>query len=217
MPVVKRGTRQMVRVGLRLGLMAVLAVGAVSCAEPVLEATEEPFERTVFGNVFDTRAVRGKVQPLRLRSEMEGTFFEWMCLDCHGEPGGPGRHRESEANPELAEHRSIKDTFDHGPSVGCLNCHHPTNRIFYVEVDGSEMPAESADRLCAKCHGLVRRDWELGLHGRQNGYWDRTKGDRTRLSCIQCHDPHIPKPSPMRPDPPPIRSRLASREEGAGS
>ncbi len=202
---------------MRLGLMALLAAGVVSCAEPVLEDGEEAYERHVYGEVFNSRPIRGKVQPLRLRSEMEGTFFEWMCMDCHGEPGGPGRHRDSEANPELAEHTSIKETLDHGPGVQCLNCHHPTNRLFYVDVDGSEMPSEGADRLCAKCHGLIRKDWEQGLHGRQNGYWDPAKGEHTRLSCIQCHDPHVPKPAPMRADPPPIRSRLAAREEGAAS
>lgn len=211
MPGVKRVVGPITRGVTQFVLMLLVIVVAGSCAAPVLEAEEEPFERRVRGNVFDARPIRGEVRPLRLRSEMEGTFFEWMCVECHNEFGGPGRHRESEANPELAEHRAIKDELDHG-GLGCLDCHHPTNRLFYIDRDGSEMSSETADRLCAKCHGLVRRDWDLGIHGRHNGYWDRTKGERTRLSCIQCHGPHVAKSAPMRPDPPPLRSRLASRE-----
>jgi len=46
--------------------------------------------------------------------------------------------------------------------------------------------------LCSQCHGPQRRDYNMGLHGGMNGYWDLTKGGRTRNTCINCHDPHAP-------------------------
>lgn len=212
MPGVKLVARPIARRVSHLGLVFALAVASGSCAPPLPETTEGLFERPVFGNVFDTRAPRGRVQPLRLRMEAEGTYFEWMCLECHNGFGGPGRHEEPEANPDVAEHRFIQENLDHG-GLSCLNCHHPANRIFYVGRDGSEIPTEDPDRLCAKCHAPIHKDWASGLHGRRNGYWDPAKGPRTQLSCIQCHDVHIPKAPTMKPDPAPARSRLASREE----
>lgn len=197
----------------RYSLPFMLAMPCLACAPPLPETEEGLFERPVFGNVFDTRPPRGQIQPLRFRIEGEGSYFEWMCLECHNGFGGPKLHTESEANPEAAEHRTIKETFYHGEGISCLNCHHPANRIFYVDREGSEIPTEDPDRLCAKCHAPIAQDWQAGLHGRRNGHWDLTKGPRSRLSCIQCHDPHLPKAATVRPDPAPARSRLASREE----
>jgi hypothetical protein len=53
--------------------------------------------------------------------------------------------------------------------------------------------------LCAKCHGTIYRDWKAGVHGRENGYWNTQLGDKTKLRCIQCHDPHSPKFKDMKP------------------
>ena len=36
-----------------------------------------------------------------------------------------------------------------------------------------------------------------------NGFWIAVLGGKTRLRCIQCHDPHSPKFKPMTPLPPP--------------
>ena len=103
------------------------------------------------------------------------------------------------------EHKDIQ--LQHGNNKFCLNCHHPTNRNAFKHDDGTEIAEQDVVSLCARCHGTVHRDWQAGVHGRQNGSWDRTRGESTKLRCIQCHDPHNPKfptllalPAPHYPD-----------------
>lgn len=97
----------------------------------------------------------------------------------------------------FSEHKDIK--LEHGNNRFCLNCHHPTNRNAFVDYDGAEIAQADVVMLCAKCHGTIYRDWQAGVHGRQNGYWNRSMGEKTKLQCIQCHDPHSPKFKPMTP------------------
>jgi hypothetical protein len=47
-------------------------------------------------------------------------------------------------------------------------------------------------KLCAQCHGPQFRDYQHGAHGGMNGYWDLSRGGRSRNNCIDCHDPHAP-------------------------
>ena len=121
--------------------------------------------------------------------------WSYNCMECH--KLFPARwHYEGALN----EHKDI--TLDHGNNRFCLNCHHATNRTAFVDYDGSEIAEADVVLLCAKCHGTIHRDWKAGVHGRQNGYWDARQGDKTRLRCIQCHDPHSPKFKPIAPLPP---------------
>jgi formate-dependent nitrite reductase cytochrome c552 subunit len=57
--------------------------------------------------------------------------------------------------------------------------------------------------LCGSCHGPTFRDWEAGAHGRTSGFWNRTLGSASRLSCANCHDPHSPKIPTRQPAPGP--------------
>ena len=156
------------------------------------------FERQIEGNVFDSTPVRGAFGPLIYR---RGSFT-YRCSECHDDLRGA-------VKGELkGEHREIQAVFNHGMNTICLNCHHATDRGAYVAHDGSRIAAENPAQLCAKCHGPVFREWQIGIHGRQNGYWDRTKGRRTKLLCVQCHDPHRPAFAPMRPEPAPDYSRF---------
>jgi hypothetical protein len=59
--------------------------------------------------------------------------------------------------------------------------------------DGRSLPYSDVMSLCAQCHGPQFRDYQHGAHGGMTGYWDLSKGGRTRNSCIDCHDPHAPK------------------------
>ncbi len=136
-----------------------------------------PQQRTI-----DTQPVRGEFQPLRLKRY----GFVFKCTECHQTFRSPVERRVL-----VAEHTDLK--LDHGRNDYCFNCHHLTNRGAYSAHDGSEISSDEPTELCAKCHGLVYRDWEIGAHGRVAGYWDRTKGQADRLFCIQCHDPHAPK------------------------
>ena len=68
-----------------------------------------------------------------------------------------------------------------------------------MDYDGAEIAQADVVQLCAKCHGTIHRDWQAGVHGRQNGFWNANMGDKTKLRCIQCHDPHGPKFRAMKP------------------
>ncbi|HOX57206.1 MAG TPA: hypothetical protein P5205_08680 [Candidatus Paceibacterota bacterium] len=121
----------------------------------------------------------------------------------------------------MNEHKDIQ--LDHGNNRFCLNCHHPSNRNAFVDYDGGEIVEADVVQLCAKCHGTIYRDWQAGVHGRANGFWNAELGVKTRLRCIQCHDPHSPKFKALKPLPPlryppraPHTPRNRSSEQGAG-
>jgi len=129
---------------------------------------------------------------LRLR-RVEWTYD---CMECHRLLKPRWHHQ-----PLQGEHRDLE--LRHGANRFCLNCHHPTNRNVFVDYDGSEIPPSDVVRLCAKCHGPTYRDWKVGVHGRRNGYWNTAMGPQTRLSCIECHDPHAPRFQSIPPMPGP--------------
>jgi hypothetical protein len=114
--------------------------------------------------------------------------------------GSQPRSSGSEPLAVLNEHKDIQ--LEHGSNRFCLNCHHAANRNAFVDYDGAEIAPADIVQLCAKCHGTIYRDWQAGVHGRENGFWQIGRGIRTRLLCIQCHDPHSPKFKAMRPVPP---------------
>lgn len=179
-----------------LGLVAVAACSGCAPEEPPAGPL---YTRVVEGEVFDVAPVRGEFRPLLYR---RGSF-EYRCTECHNDFTSARRQ-----NPDVPEHASLAAHFDHGMNTLCVNCHHPTDRNSYVDYEGNPIPSTGPARLCAKCHGPTYREWEIGIHGRQNGSWQRDNPARTKLLCIQCHDPHNPKFAPMAADPPTIRSRF---------
>ncbi len=118
--------------------------------------------------------------------------WSYNCTECH--KLFPARWHYDRP---FVEHKDIK--LQHGENRFCLNCHHPKNRSAFVDYDGAEIPEADVVLLCAKCHGTTYRDWKAGVHGRQNGFWNASLGEKTKLRCIQCHDPHAPKFQPMKP------------------
>jgi hypothetical protein len=138
--------------------------------------------------------------------------WTYNCMECHKLL--PARWQYDRP---LNEHKDIK--LDHGNNRFCLNCHHATNRNAFMDYDGSEIAQADVVLLCAKCHGPTYRDWKAGVHGRANGFWKADLGDKTKLRCIQCHDPHHPKFQAMKPLPPlryPVRA-VQSDEAAAQS
>ncbi|MBI2929277.1 MAG: hypothetical protein HYY24_26735 [Verrucomicrobia bacterium] len=96
----------------------------------------------------------------------------------------------------------------HNRNSNCYNCHNPLNLEQLVTRDGRKLTLEESTRLCASCHGPTYRDWEVGVHGRTSGHWQRAAGAITRLDCVSCHHPHspefeslapAPKPNPLHP------------------
>lgn len=121
--------------------------------------------------------------------------WTYNCMECH--KLFPARWHYGGTNRPFNEHKEIN--LQHGENRFCLNCHHPTNRNSFVDYDGAEIAQMDVVKLCAKCHGTIYRDWEAGVHGRQNGFWNASMGDKTKLRCIQCHDPHSPKFKEIKP------------------
>ncbi len=119
--------------------------------------------------------------------------WTYNCMECHKLFPARWHYDDRPFN----EHKDLK--LDHGNNRFCLNCHHPTNRNAFVDYDGAEIAQADVVTLCAKCHGTIYRDWQAGAHGRENGFWNASLGDKTKLRCIQCHDPHSPKFKAMKP------------------
>lgn len=69
--------------------------------------------------------------------------------------------------------------------------------------NGGEIDFKDVNLVCASCHGNTYRDYEHGGHGRRQGYYDRTKGVQTAARCIDCHDPHNPAITGLKPAPGP--------------
>ncbi len=85
-------------------------------------------------------------------------------------------------------HRDIN--LQHADWQWCLDCHNTDERNYLRLINGETIPFEKSYRLCGQCHGLIYRDWKLGLHGRRVGQWN---GKKLYLLCAHCHDPHHPK------------------------
>jgi hypothetical protein len=136
--------------------------------------------------------------------------FERTCMDCH--KMFPPR----EVAPGwLLQHRHV--VLNHGINDQCRNCHDSIDRDRLVLQSGESIPYARVVELCAKCHGPIYRDWERGMHGRTQGYWDKDKGEQHRLSCTECHNPHtprVPAMEPVRPLPPPNTLRMSKPAEG---
>lgn len=191
----------------RCGLVTagvILVVAATSCSkESVIEDAAPLDNKDIRALVHDITPLRGEPGPLRLHRDGD----EEQCSTCHDKLSW-----RQGAVALAGEHRDI--TFDHGLNVFCLNCHHPKNSDVYVHYDGSEIPGDEPNRVCAKCHGPHFRDYGLGVHGRVNGYWNADLGEQTMLACIQCHDPHRPKFPLIRPEPPPALTRFSIDSRG---
>ncbi len=143
-----------------------------------------------------------QLQPVYTRG-----VYTYRCSDCHKIIPSPW-----ETDRQLTQHREIR--LQHGINTRCFNCHHRTNRDAFVDDYGNEIPWDQPQLLCAKCHGLVYRDWQHGAHGRTNGYWNSKQGPQTRRRCIECHDPHCPPFAAMAPAPGPQTLRMGLQDFG---
>lgn len=127
------------------------------------------------------------------------------CDDCHKLFTSP-----AETTRPLYQHTHI--VLNHGMNDRCFNCHDRDNRDRLTLRGTTTIPYVEVSRLCAKCHGLTYRDWQKGMHGRTNGYWDISQGTQVRLECIQCHNPHSPAYPQFKPLPPPHTLRLNDKD-----
>lgn len=134
-----------------------------------------------------------------------GDTSELECNTCH-ELNKPANLKLDDQGNVLLPKEHADLVMHHGRNDrnnSCFNCHNPLNREELLTKDGHKLKIEESTRLCASCHGPTYRDWELGVHGRISGYWNRALGPFTRLDCVSCHHPHAPIFAPLPPAPGP--------------
>lgn len=111
-----------------------------------------------------------------------------LCSTCHGlEELAP--EMPTTAADASGPHVGLR--LAHG-SLACASCHASEDVTALHLADGRTIPMREAMTLCAQCHGPQFRDYQHGSHGGMRGYWDRTRGERQRNHCVDCHDPHAP-------------------------
>ncbi|MGE0710423.1 MAG: hypothetical protein AB7N76_10095 [Planctomycetota bacterium] len=123
-----------------------------------------------------------------------GQVAEVACSVCHS---ARTPRPETAAASELDEfHQGL--TFAHG-RLACLACHDARDYDRLHLADGRPLAFADSLELCGQCHGPKRRDYDHGAHGGMRGYWDLTRGGRTRNHCTSCHDPHAPAYPRLQP------------------
>jgi hypothetical protein len=116
------------------------------------------------------------------------------CSTCHAARSANIATRESADLDEF--HQGM--AFAHG-NLTCISCHNPNNYDTLHLADGSSVEYSEVMTLCAQCHGPKTRDYQHGAHGGMTGYWDLSRGPRTRNNCVDCHAPHAPRFPAMKP------------------
>lgn len=127
-------------------------------------------------------------------NDIHGQPVTIACSTCHA-TRSPNFENKSVA--DLNEfHGSL--AFAHG-TVSCLSCHNSTDYDALKLADGSRVEFTDVMSLCAQCHGQQMNDYQHGVHGGMNGYWDLSRGPQEKNNCIDCHNPHAPQFPKMRP------------------
>jgi hypothetical protein len=101
--------------------------------------------------------------------------------------------------------------FEHG-KLKCAACHSEGQPPRLRLADGTRLEMAEAMQLCGQCHGQQLKNYEQGLHGGMQGYWDTTRGDRQKNHCVDCHDPHQPAFDQVQPKQPP-RDRFLNGDD----
>lgn len=182
--------------GLRLWAAEPTAGASPAAATP---PATTPAER------FATKLRPGPATP-RVRTgavDAQGAAVTVACSTCH---------QTTAPNPQLRSAADLKQfhrglDYRHG-NLTCLSCHQSSNYDALRLADGSTVPFAETMTLCSQCHGQKRRDYDHGAHGGMQGYWDLTRGARSRNTCVHCHDPHAPAQPLVQPVLPP-RDRLS--------
>lgn len=127
-------------------------------------------------------------------SDPQGRFGSVACSTCHSfrvpdfANRTPGDLHQFHQNIPMA----------HG-TLACYSCHNPEDTDTLRLADTTVVEYPDVMTLCAQCHASEAKAYVHGAHGGMNGYWDLTRGPRTRNNCIDCHDPHVPKFPSMQP------------------
>lgn len=78
----------------------------------------------------------------------------------------------------------------HSDQSLCLKCHQHKDGKSLILLTGELIAKDRVVELCGQCHGVIKRNWSLGIHGKKINSWTKS-GER--IVCIICHKPHEPK------------------------
>jgi hypothetical protein len=141
----------------------------------------------------------------------QGQAVTVECATCHATR--PPNFQNKRSNDLKEFHRHINLT--HG-NISCLSCHSAKDYNSLQLADGTKLEYRDVMQLCAQCHGAQMRDYERGVHGGMNGYWDRSRGPQYKNNCVDCHAPHHPKFPSMKTDFKPQDRFLSSSTTNSG-
>ena len=121
-------------------------------------------------------------------TDYHGQAVGVACMTCHTTRSPNLEAGRAGAVPAEFHQKLV---YAHG-GQSCLSCHNSQDYDALRLADGRKLAFADAQKLCQQCHGPQTRDYLHGSHGGMTGYWDKTKGTRTRRTCTDCHDPHAP-------------------------
>ena len=153
--------------------------------------TQEP-EASLKPAWYTPKTARGEI--------LENKSMVGSCYLCHAY--WVGIPDPTVIRPKFA-HATIE--LNHGTNDRCFNCHLIQDRNKYTANDGSGIMHVNVEQLCARCHGLIYKDWQGGTHGVRRGQWmPQTEFERINHDCTECHDPHSPDFQFKEYTPPPV-------------
>jgi len=126
--------------------------------------------------------------------DIHGSSVTVACSTCHTTRSPNHQNKTAKSLDEF--HGGM--AFSHG-TVSCLSCHNPNDYDSLQLADGSPVDFTDVMTLCGQCHGPQMKDYEHGVHGGLNGYWDLTRGPQQKNNCVDCHNPHAPQFPKMQP------------------
>lgn len=173
-------------------LIMMLLLGCKGDPQPDInpKASDKTNEKTYTTKIVSARSLG----TFDVKDPTTGEIQHIQCATCHGIARRPDEPTPKNMHATLV----VK----HGNNT-CNTCHSDGNRSTLHLADGKTLAFEDTIELCAQCHGPQYRDYQHGSHGGMKGYWDRTKGPRTRNHCVNCHDPHAPAYPSVKPAPGP--------------
>lgn len=200
------------------GVIAVIGIGFVGA---LVSAWMESDDWKP-GRVTNESPMDGEKHPVVIRMPDTQPLVATGELDSKGEPimvGCATCHDNREPNYQASHGSALEEfhqglKYDHGAQT-CLSCHNPEDYDSLKRADGQALELNQSMALCSQCHAIQHRDYQNGLHGGMTGYWDLTRGGRTRNTCIDCHDPHHPKfptVTPVFPPKPVIGERPTTHD-----
>jgi hypothetical protein len=131
--------------------------------------------------------------------EHDGMAARAPCGTCHGFVAPKDKYVA--ANKLEDFHKGVEIL--HG-GQSCRTCHSVPGFEAFNLAGGESVSHEEVMRLCGQCHAQRLVEYERGAHGGMTGYWDLSRGPRSRNHCLDCHNPHAPAVPPMVPAPAPI-------------